>query len=82
MINKLSSPFVSIICGAIWLAAFDLGDAKGKEKDWITLDNCRLIPNPGERRRQLSTFERMTPNISSDFTLLMLRKRRASVRSV
>jgi len=20
-------------------------DAKGKEKDWITLDNCQLIPN-------------------------------------
>jgi endonuclease YncB( thermonuclease family) len=45
VINKLSSPFVSIICGAIWLAAPDPGDARGKEKDWITLDNCRLIPN-------------------------------------
>ena len=45
MIKKLSSPLVSIICGAIWLAALDPGDAKGKEKDWITLDNCRLIPN-------------------------------------
>ena len=45
MIKKLSSPFVSIICGAIWLAALDPGDARGKEKDWITLDNCRLIPN-------------------------------------
>ena len=42
---KLSSPFVSIICCAIWLAALDQGEAKGKEKDWITLDNCRLIPN-------------------------------------
>jgi DNA uptake protein ComE-like DNA-binding protein len=42
---KLSSSFVSIICGAIWLVALDLGDAKGKEKDWITLDNCQLIPN-------------------------------------
>jgi hypothetical protein len=45
VIKKLSSPLVSIICGAIWLAALDPGDAKGKEKDWITLDNCRLIPN-------------------------------------
>ena len=45
MIKKLSSPLVSIICGAIWLAALDPGDARGKEKDWITLDNCQLIPN-------------------------------------
>ena len=45
MIKKLSSPLVSIICGAIWLAALDLGDARGKEKEWITLDNCQLIPN-------------------------------------
>jgi competence ComEA-like helix-hairpin-helix protein len=45
VIKKLSSPFVSIICGAIWLAALDPGDVRGKEKDWITLDNCRLIPN-------------------------------------
>ena len=45
MINKLSSPFVSIICCAIWLATLEPGDARGKEKDWITLDNCRLIPN-------------------------------------
>ena len=45
MIKKLSSPLVSIICGAIWLAALDLGDASGKEKEWITLDNCQLIPN-------------------------------------
>jgi DNA uptake protein ComE-like DNA-binding protein len=45
VIKKLSSPLVSIICGAIWLAALDRGDAKGKEKDWITLDNCQLIPN-------------------------------------
>jgi DNA uptake protein ComE-like DNA-binding protein len=42
---KLSSSFVSVICGAIWLVALDLGDAQGKEKDWITLDNCQLIPN-------------------------------------
>jgi DNA uptake protein ComE-like DNA-binding protein len=45
VIKKLSSPLVSIICGAIWLAALDPGDARGKEKDWITLDHCQLIPN-------------------------------------
>ena len=45
MIKKLSSPLVSITCGAIWLAALDRGDARGKEKEWITLDNCQLIPN-------------------------------------
>ncbi len=45
MSKKLSSPLVSIICGAIWLAALDPGDARGKEKDWITLENCQLIPN-------------------------------------
>jgi competence protein ComEA len=45
VIRKLSSPLSSIICGAIWLAALDPGDAKGKEKDWITLENCHLIPN-------------------------------------
>ncbi len=45
MIKKVSSPLVSIICGAIWLAATDPTDAKGKEKDWITLDHCQLVPN-------------------------------------
>jgi DNA uptake protein ComE-like DNA-binding protein len=45
VIKKLSSSLVSIICSAIWLAALGLGDAKGKEKDWITLDHCQLIPN-------------------------------------
>lgn len=45
LIKKISSPLVSIVCGAIWLAAPDLTDAKGKEKDWITLDHCQLIPN-------------------------------------
>jgi endonuclease YncB( thermonuclease family) len=45
VIKKLSSPLVSIICGAIWLAALAPGDARGKEKDWITLDHCQLIPN-------------------------------------
>src|SRR6476620_10271579 len=45
VIKKLSSPFVSIIFGALCLAALDPSEAKGKEKDWITLNNCRLIPN-------------------------------------
>ena len=36
---------MSIICGAIWLTATEPTDAKGKEKDWITLDHCQLIPN-------------------------------------
>ena len=45
MIKKLSSPFVSIICGSLWLAALNPSEAKGKEKDWITLENCQLIPN-------------------------------------
>src|SRR6476659_3772780 len=43
--KKVSSPFISMICGAIWLAAPGPTDAKGKEKDWITLDQCQLIPN-------------------------------------
>ena len=45
MIKKLSSPLVSIICGAIWLAALVPSNVRGKEKDWITLDNCQLISN-------------------------------------
>ncbi len=45
LIKKVSSPLISIICGAIWLAATDQTDAKGKEKDWITLDRCQLVPN-------------------------------------
>ena len=45
MIKKVSSPLVSIVCGAILLAAADPTDAKGKEKDWITLDHCQLVPN-------------------------------------
>ena len=45
MIKKLSSPLVLIICSTIWLAAPDPGDAKGRKKDWITLDNCQLVPN-------------------------------------
>jgi DNA uptake protein ComE-like DNA-binding protein len=45
LIKKVSSPLVSIICSAIWLGAPGSTDAKGKEKDWITLDHCQLIPN-------------------------------------
>jgi DNA uptake protein ComE-like DNA-binding protein len=45
LIKKVSSPLVSIICGAIWLAASGSTDARGKEKDWITLDHCQLVPN-------------------------------------
>ena len=45
VIRKVSSSLVSIMCSAIWLVALDPGDAEGKEKDWITLDNCQLIPN-------------------------------------
>ena len=43
--TKVPPLLVSIICGAIWLAATEPTDAKGKEKDWITLDHCQLIPN-------------------------------------
>jgi competence protein ComEA len=45
VIKGLLSSLVPIICGAIWLSAIDRGDAKGKEKDWITLDNSQLVPN-------------------------------------
>ena len=45
MIKKLSAPLVSIICSAIWLAALDPCEATGKEKEWITLDNCHLVAN-------------------------------------
>src|SRR6266705_186014 len=45
VIKELSSSLVAIICGAIWLSAVDRVDAKGREKDWITLDNCQLVPN-------------------------------------
>jgi len=45
LIKKVSSYLVSIVCGAIWLTATEPTDAKGKEKDWITLDHCQLIPN-------------------------------------
>lgn len=45
MIKELLLSLVLIICGAIWLSAIDRVDAKGKEKDWITLDNCQLVPN-------------------------------------
>jgi DNA uptake protein ComE-like DNA-binding protein len=45
VIKKLSASLVPIICGAIWLSAIERIEAKGKETDWITLDNCQLIPN-------------------------------------
>jgi DNA uptake protein ComE-like DNA-binding protein len=45
VIEKLSSSVVSIIFGAIWLATLTPGPAKEKEKDWITLDHCQLVPN-------------------------------------
>jgi DNA uptake protein ComE-like DNA-binding protein len=45
LIKKVLSPLISMICGAFWLAATDQIDAKGKEKDWITLDHCQIIPN-------------------------------------
>ena len=44
MIKRLSLTFATIVCGAIWLSAADCVDAKGKE-DWVTLDNCQLVPN-------------------------------------
>ena len=40
-----SAPLVSIICSAISLVALDPCEATGKEKNWITLDNCQLVPN-------------------------------------
>jgi hypothetical protein len=45
MIKELSSSLVAIVCGAIWLSTIDRVDATGKEKDWITLDNCQFVPN-------------------------------------
>jgi len=45
LIKELLSSLVLIICGAIWLSAIDRVNAKGKEKDWITLNNCQLVPN-------------------------------------
>jgi DNA uptake protein ComE-like DNA-binding protein len=45
VIKKLSAPLVLIICSGMWLIALDQGEAKEREKDWITLDDCRLIPN-------------------------------------
>jgi len=44
VIKRLSLTFATIVCGAIWLSAADCVDAKGKE-DWVTLDNCQLLPN-------------------------------------
>lgn len=45
MINRLLSSFLPIVCGAIWLSAIAGVDAKEKEKDWIVLENCQLVPN-------------------------------------
>jgi len=45
VIKKLSPPLVSIICSAISLAVLHPCEATRKEKDWITLDNCKLAPN-------------------------------------
>ena len=45
MIKKDSSLLLLVVYGAIWLTAVDQTNAKGKEKDWITLDQCQLIPN-------------------------------------
>jgi len=44
VIKRLSLTFATIVCGAIWLSATDCVDARGKE-DWVTLDNCQLVPN-------------------------------------
>jgi len=45
VINEPVALLVAIICGVIWLSAIDRVEAKGKEKDWITLDNCQLVLN-------------------------------------
>jgi len=45
LIKKDSSLLLLVVFGAIWLTAVDQTNAKGKEKDWITLDQCQLIPN-------------------------------------
>ena len=45
VIKLLSAPLASIICGAICLAALDPCEATGKQKEWITLDDCQLLPN-------------------------------------
>jgi len=45
LIKKESSLLLLVVFGAIWLTAVDQTNAKGKEKDWITLDQCQLIPN-------------------------------------
>lgn len=45
VIKELSLPFVVIACSAIWSSAIEHVDAKGNEKDWVTLDNCQLVRN-------------------------------------
>jgi DNA uptake protein ComE-like DNA-binding protein len=47
MTRESSALLVASICFAMSLGAIDGVDAKGKEKDWITLDNCQLISNKG-----------------------------------
>jgi DNA uptake protein ComE-like DNA-binding protein len=43
---SLRSARVAFISAAIfWAAGVELG-ARGESKDWIVLENCRLIPNP------------------------------------
>jgi DNA uptake protein ComE-like DNA-binding protein len=39
--NKIAVFAVAVL----WVAAVDVG-ARGESKDWIVLENCRLIPNP------------------------------------
>src|SRR5438552_19084915 len=39
--NKIGLLALAVLCAA--LAA---GSARGESKDWIVLENCRLIPNP------------------------------------
>src|SRR5438874_12007590 len=39
--NKIAVFAVAIL----WAAVVDVS-ARGKSKDWIVLENCRLIPNP------------------------------------
>ena len=46
MIKGFSLPLVAIACSAIVSSAIDRVCAKDKEKeDWVTLDNCQLVPN-------------------------------------
>ena len=42
---RFSRPILAVVCGTIFLTQTALVVAKGKGKDWITLENCQLIPN-------------------------------------